>query len=211
VPDSSKRDFSAEALTWDNVPARVELARAVAGEALSRIPVRTDMDALDYGAGTGLVTLALAPHVHSIAAADSAPGMLDRLREKIALGSLANVRALLLDLETEASPEQDFDLIVSSMTLHHITDAKEMIRTLSGMLRGGGYLAIADLDLDGGLFHPDPTGVRHNGFDRGDIAEMLTQAGLTDVVVDTAHTVTRPVEGESLHDFPVFLATGRKP
>ena len=53
--------FDEAAAQWDNNPGRVDLARAV-GEAIGRaIPFQAGWRVLDYGAGTGLLTLNLRP------------------------------------------------------------------------------------------------------------------------------------------------------
>jgi len=210
VTDGSRRDFNKDAATWDDNPMRIELARALADAIVTCIPVSGDMEVLDYGAGTGLVTLGLQPYAGSILAADSSQGMLGKLSEKITASGFANVRTILLDLERDPLPEGRFDLIVSTMTVHHIQDVPDLIGSFFRMLRPGGHIAIADLDLDGGEFHPDPTGVKHNGFDRDEIKRILAATGFLDVTVETAHTLKREVPDKGEREFSVFLAAGRK-
>jgi ubiquinone/menaquinone biosynthesis C-methylase UbiE len=210
MTDSGNRDFDTAAGTWDDNPARVELARAIVGAILTRVPVSKDMDALDYGAGTGLVTLGLLPYLGSVAAADRSPGMLAKLDEKIERSGLVNVMTVLLDLEASPVPDLRFDLIVSSMTMHHIGNVGKLIRTFSSMLRAGGHLAIADLDLDDGEFHADPTGVKHNGLDRADVRRWFDEAGLGQADIETAHEIAREVEGKGERRFTVFLASAAK-
>jgi precorrin-6B methylase 2 len=54
---SEKRDFDKEAAAWDEQPARVQLAGDVAAAIVRQVTLRTDMDVLDFGCGTGLLTL----------------------------------------------------------------------------------------------------------------------------------------------------------
>jgi len=93
------RDFDKEAAAWDENPARVRLADDVAAAISRQVPVNTAMDALDFGCGTGLLTLRLASLVRSITGVDSSQGMLDVLAVKVARGNLTNVRTLRLDLD----------------------------------------------------------------------------------------------------------------
>ncbi len=208
---TSRRDFDTEAGAWDNVPARIALARAITQAIIEPVPTTPGMHALDYGAGTGLITLGIQPHVGSIAAADSSPGMLAQIEGKIAASGLAGVRTLLLDLEREPPPGDQFGLIVSAMTMHHIENVPSIVAALTGMLRPGGWLAVADLDPDDGEFHEDPTGVYHKGFERAGMAGLFVTCGLEDVTCETAHTLEKPAKGKGLREFTVFLVAGRKP
>ena len=96
--DTKLRDFSRDAETWDDNPGRVLNARAIADAILRQVPLTNDMDALDYGAGTGLVTLALSPLTRSIVAADSAPRMLAKVDGKAVPSSLHYVSNLALEI-----------------------------------------------------------------------------------------------------------------
>ena len=58
--------FDEAAAQWDSNPGRVDVARAV-GEAIGRaVPFEPGWRAVDYGAGTGLLTLNLQPRVASM-------------------------------------------------------------------------------------------------------------------------------------------------
>ena len=90
--NTEKRDFDKEAASWDEHPARVKLAKNIA-HALSKQTVLTsDMNALDFGCGTGLLTIQLHPLVHSITGIDSSQGMLDIFNTKVAKLKLTNIR-----------------------------------------------------------------------------------------------------------------------
>lgn len=54
------------------------------------------------------------------------------------------------------------------------------------MLRPSGYLAIADLDLDGGEFYSDHTGVKHHGFDRNEMVRLFNESEFRDASIGTA-------------------------
>jgi len=57
--------FNQAARTWDEKPVRVRLARAGASAIMSQIPLDTSMSAMEYGCGTGLASIALAPALES--------------------------------------------------------------------------------------------------------------------------------------------------
>jgi tRNA (cmo5U34)-methyltransferase len=203
VSDVSR--FDEIASTWEEEPRRLELARGV-GEAIRRqVPLSADLEVLDFGCGTGLLTLSLQPLVGRVTAADASAGMLEELRKKIRARQWTNVEAVLLDPKAPLGLDRRFDLIVSSMALHHVPDLGELFPRFHDLLREGGRIALADLDREDGSFHDDARGVYHLGFDRDDVVSLLTRAGFDSLAATTA-TVTRKEDRE----YPVFLVTGRK-
>jgi tRNA (cmo5U34)-methyltransferase len=202
---SNANRFDEAAATWDEKPRRLELARAVAAEIVRRTHLSHDMDVLDFGCGTGLLTLALQPLVRRVTGADTSAGMLEVLRQKVAAQGLTNVETVVLEAETPLSLDARFHLVVSSMALHHVADLSPLFERFHSLLHPGGGVALADLDRENGSFHEDARGVFHLGFERGAIQSLLAEAGFTDVRAATA-TVTRK-EGR---DYPVFLMTGSK-
>ena len=161
-----KRDFDSAAATWDENPGRVKMAHDVARAVIETIQPGPAMDVLDFGCGTGLLTLALQPHVRTITAVDSSQGMLDVLDTKIRAQKIANVRTRRVDLEKGDTLTGQFDLVVSSMTFHHIRDTGMLLDRMAEILKPAGRIAIADLDSDEGKFHDTNDGVFHYGFDR---------------------------------------------
>lgn len=203
--------FDLAAAEWDANPARVDLARAVGAGILRAVPFQPAPRVLDYGAGTGLLTLCLQPHAASILAMDSSPGMLDALAKKLAAAGIANVQIRQWDLETEPFRDGGFDLVVSNVTFHHLRDVPRVLARLSDLLKPGGWIAAADLDTEDGSFHPDPTGVYHKGFAREQIAQWMAGTGLENVSVTSAHTLIKPDASGQKRAYGVFLAAGRKP
>jgi 2-polyprenyl-3-methyl-5-hydroxy-6-metoxy-1,4-benzoquinol methylase len=207
---NEKRDFNQAAATWDEEPRRVKLAGDVAGAIADENVLTPDGDVLDFGCGTGLLTLRLQPRVRSITGMDSSHGMLDVLDAKIRNAGLTNVTTRLIDLEKGDTIEGSYQVVTSSMTLHHIRDIKPLLDQFHRALAPAGYLCLADLDLDDGQFHGgNNDGVFHNGFDRTSLHQMFIEAGFSHVRDRTAATVIKPVPGGN-RSFTIFLMTGRK-
>jgi ubiquinone/menaquinone biosynthesis C-methylase UbiE len=205
-----RKDFDKEAAQWDANPGRVKLAQDVADAMIREVSPAKDQDALDFGCGTGLVTLKLQPLVRSITGVDSSRGMLDVLESKVRDRKIGNVRTQFVDLEHGGTVDGRYHLIVRSMTLHHVPDPAALIAQLAAVLLPGGTLAVADLDAEDGPFHGDNTGVLHLGFDRTRVKGLLEQAGLSAVRDVTAAVVTKEIEGKGRREFPVFLIMGKK-
>jgi len=201
----STQRFDQAASTWDEDLARVGLARAVAEHILQRLGQMSNMDVLDFGCGTGLLTLALQPYVRSVTGTDSSAGMLGVLERKARALGLESVRPYLLDDAHPLASAGSFDLISSSMTLHHVRDLPALFSAFRSLLRAGGRVALADLDREDGTFHkPGITDVHHLGFERGDVRELLSAAGFNGLQDETAFLHRR-----NDREYPVFLITGR--
>jgi ubiquinone/menaquinone biosynthesis C-methylase UbiE len=207
---SEKRDFDQAAASWDERPQRVKLAKDVADAVIRLGGVQPTMDVLDFGCGTGLLTLQLQPLVHSITGVDSSRGMLEILNGKISGRKLANARTVLCDLDNGDLLPGKYDLVVSSMTMHHIPEIAPLLAHFYQVLAPGGCLCVADLDDEGGRFHGDNTGVFHFGFQRDVLRGWFAEAGFVDVVDDTAAEIVKDDDAGAPARFSVFLMIGRK-
>ncbi len=78
-----KFDFDKKAASWDENPHRVSLANDIAGAIIDEKILAPDMDVLEFGCGTGLLTLKLRPLVRSLTGVDGSKGMLGVLEAKI--------------------------------------------------------------------------------------------------------------------------------
>ena len=131
--------------------------------------------------------------------------MLEVLRKKVQKAEVKNVNPILGDIEDLDLGEERYDLIVSSMTLHHIRDPKGLFEKLFKSLKRGGYIAIADLKKEDGTFHIDNGGVYHFGFHREELKSFLREAGFEVVEISVVNVIRK--NGK---EYPVLLAIGRK-
>jgi 2-polyprenyl-3-methyl-5-hydroxy-6-metoxy-1,4-benzoquinol methylase len=205
-----RKDFDKEAAQWDANPGRVKLASDVAAAIIREIHPSGDMKVLDFGCGTGLLTLKLRPLVKAITGADSSQGMLGMLRHKIETQGLANVHTQFVDFEKGEHVAGGYDLIVSSMVAHHVPDTLALFKEWFSLLLPGGQLCFADLDTEDGAFHGDNTGVFHLGFDRNELRQLLQQAGFRDIRDTTATFMSKEVEGQGVREFSIFLISATK-
>lgn len=210
-PNSSSARFDKLAAGWDANPMRAALAHAVAEAICRHVPVAPEMDALDFGAGTGLLTLAMLPRVRRVTALDASPEMLRVLDEKRQAARLENVDTLLCDPAVTPLPPARFDLVMSLMALHHVPEPPQLLRSLRKALKPGGWLALADLDSEDGSFHPDPQGVFHHGFDRLALGVMLEACGFGKAATYDAHRITRPGPDGRPRSYGVFLIVAKTP
>jgi len=209
-PVHNKRDFDKSASEWDSKSRRRDLAIAVADAIVDRLPLHPAIRALDFGAGTGLLTLRIHPHIQSIQALDTSSGMLDELKKKLDTIGIRNVETTLWDIVEKQRLPGRFDLIVSSMTLHHIPDTAKTVRIFYESLEENGWIGLADLDREEGDFHDDNTGIHHFGFDRDVLVSLFTYAGFKSVQIENVHVIKKTRESSGEKQYPVFLLTAQK-
>lgn len=199
-------DFDDRAATWDDDPAKIDRAAAVAQSIAAAVPLDRTLRLLEYGAGTGLVAQALRHAVGPATLADTSAGMRDVMRAKIEAGTLDDARVWDLDLATEPVPDgEQFDLVVTVLALHHIPEVDRVLRGFADLLAPGGHLCIVDFDEEDGSFHGEGfTG--HHGFERADLAHRLEAQGFTEIEFTDCHHVVRDDR-----TYPLFLATALRP
>ena len=208
--NTEKRDFNKDAALWDENPARVKMAQDVAHAISEQIMLTSEMDVLDFGCGTGLLTMLIQPMVHSITGIDNSQGMLDVFNSKVTKLNLENAKSLLVDLDKGDKLTGNYDLVISNMTLHHITDIGSLFSQFYKVIKPGGFLSLSDLDLEKGNFHKDNTGVFHHGFSREDLKKTFENAGFENITDTTAAEITKPISDGKMKTFTVFLVTGQK-
>lgn len=199
--------FDDEAASWDDKPGHEERQVAVARAIEQAVALTSDMSALDIGGGTGRLSILLADHVGSVLVTDPSAGMVEVAQQRIDAAGLGDrMRAVQADLSKDQLDGR-YDVVWSSMALHHVHDVDALLRATADLLVDGGKLAIADLDADPeGAFHADkPDFDGHDGFDRDRLAVQMTGAGFTDIRFTDATTVTKDDR-----EFGLFLCTATK-
>lgn len=196
----SVNPFDARARDWDTRPVSRQLAQ-VPPRLLARLALTGSEHVLDFGAGTGLLAAAIAPHAASVTALDTSAGMLRVLREK----GLPKVQTLEQDIH-DGLPRR-YDAIVSCMALHHVADLPALLRAFAHALVPGGRVALVDLYAEDGSFHGDNAakGVHHLGFEPVLLQRQAESAGLAEVGFEEIARIQR--EGRA---YPLFLMTGRR-
>ncbi|MEZ5719220.1 MAG: class I SAM-dependent methyltransferase [Burkholderiaceae bacterium] len=202
MPTPAPTHFDTAARDWDQRPMSQQLA-AVPERLLAQLPLRASDQVLDFGAGTGLLSVPIAPKVAQVTALDMSAAMLQVLEEK----GLANITTLQQDIF--AGLPGRYHAVVSCMALHHVADTAALLRAFAAALHPGGRIALVDLYQEDGSFHGDndAKGVQHFGFAPEALQALAEQAGLMDI----AFSDILRLQHRNGRAYPLFLMTGRKP
>jgi ubiquinone/menaquinone biosynthesis C-methylase UbiE len=132
--------------TWDEVAAS-EAFLAIRDRVVELAEPHRDDVVVDLGAGTGLLALALAPHVRDLVAVDISERMLERLDDAAIADGVHNVETVAADLRRLPLDDESATLVVSNYAFHHLHDTgKELaLAEARRILRPGGRLVICDM------------------------------------------------------------------
>lgn len=196
--------FDEAAKDWDKSDFRLSLAKNITDAILDNVELKKDDAVMDFGCGTGLVGLNIAPFVGRLVGVDLSANMLEAFGEKAKAGGLENVSSMVVEPEFDFG-DMGLDVIVSAMALHHVKEPSKQLCLFAKALKKGGTIAIADLAKEDGSFHSDNNGVYHFGFSPEEAASLFEAAGFEDFGVVTAHTVKKPHR-----DYDILLFTAKK-
>ncbi|MEO1923721.1 MAG: class I SAM-dependent methyltransferase [Nautiliaceae bacterium] len=180
--------FDLDALSWDDLPRRVNLAKAVVSNIVPHL--KGNEKVLEFGCGTGLVGLNIAPFVKEIIGIDTSKEMIKKFNEKAKKLTL-NAKAYQKNI---FEINQKFDTVISSMTLHHIKDIKSLSKKLYEITN---ICYLADLEKEDGSFHTRGNDdVCYFGFSLEELKEYFKEWNIDYKII---HTIKKH------KDFPIFL------
>ena len=165
-----KHDFNHKAETFDS-PKNIFLANLVCQAVEKQIDLLSDKEILDFGGGTGLLSLPLAKQAKSVILVDISEKMLEQARLKAEQQEIKNIQFLEQDL-LEKPLEKEFDLIVVCRVLHHMPDLDAALSLFHQHLKEDGQLFLADFTK---------TEANHHGFDLAELEEQLIKRGFSSV------------------------------
>ena len=131
---------------WEEVSA-TQAFQSLRQRILTVADPSPDDVAVDLGAGTGLLTIALSRSVRHVVAIDISRAMLTRLREHAREHRVTNLSCVEADLRSLPIEDDSVTLAVSNYTFHHLTDPdKELaLAEVRRILAPGGRLVICDM------------------------------------------------------------------
>ena len=191
-----KHDFNHKAETFDS-PKNIFLANLVCQAVEKQIDVLSDKEILDFGGGTGLLTLPLAKQAKSVTLVDISEKMLEQARLKAEQQEIKNIQFLEQNLLTNPL-EQEFDLIVVCRVLHHMPDLDESLSLFHQHLRENGQLLLADFTK---------TEANHHGFDLAELEKQLIDYGFSSVHSQILYSAEDLFQG---NDSELFFTVAQK-
>jgi tRNA (cmo5U34)-methyltransferase len=201
-------EFDLKAAGWDKNNVHLERSEAIAKTLKEKIHFLPGMKAMDFGAGTGLLSFILKDLFASVTLVDNSEEMINICNEKIAASRSEHIHSLKMDLENE-DIDARFDIIYSQMALHHVGDINKIVNKFFNLLNEKGILAVADLFPEDGSFHGEGfTG--HKGFDPEWLTVKMRDTGFKNVTYTQPFIQKMADPNGNVREYPVFLMIAKK-
>ncbi|MCT7587198.1 class I SAM-dependent methyltransferase [Aliarcobacter butzleri] len=199
--------FDERAKNWDKKQTTLDKSDACINHLKEKIDFSNIKNILDYGCGTGLIAFNLVEENNEVLGLDNSYGMIEEFNKKVKEKNLSNIKAKKHNILEENLPKNSFDLIVISMSLHHIEDIDMFFKKSFEALKNGGYICINDLDKEDGSFHAkhNNEGVYHFGFSKDELVETAKKIGFSDSSFDIVYIFER-----ENGNFPIFNFIAKK-
>lgn len=132
---------------WSNIASVYEsafekLTSQFSNEALRQLKLKPGELVLDVAAGTGSFSLAAARAGGDVHATDFAPGMIDRLNQRIEMEALENVRAEVMDGQNLDLTDASYDVAASIVGVIFFPDIAKGLSELRRVLKPKGRVAV---------------------------------------------------------------------
>lgn len=181
---------------------QIKLAEVIVKEVKQQLGNSSSKTLLDYGCGTGLVSLELAGEAGSLLLVDSSEQMLEIVENKISQRGITNSKVIHSDF-IEDTLNVKVDIILLSLVLLHISDTKKILEALFDKLNDGGKLIVVDFDKNDQVSNPKV----HNGFSHEVLQKLLAEIGFKSAEIKTFHYGERLFMNQ---DASMFIAVGMK-
>jgi ubiquinone/menaquinone biosynthesis C-methylase UbiE len=202
-------EFDLKARDWDKNKMNMERTVAVADKLLRHLPETATLKAMEFGAGTGLLSFYLKDRFSEITLMDNSIEMLKAAEEKMEKSDRVKLKTLNFDLEAAEYKGSRFDVIYSQMVLHHIKEIDVIFNRFYRLLNPGGIVAIADLYEEDGSFHDFNPDV-HKGFDPVKLKPIVLSQGFINFNAEPCFVIRREDSEGNPQEYPLFLMTVQK-
>ena len=173
----SEEFFSSASGQWDHLRAELFGDTFHLHALLSLI----DSDAVvgDLGCGTGQLSSLIAPYVREVIAVDGSADMLQAARAR--LKERTNVDVRLGTLEALPIDNEQLDIAMLGLVLHHVPDPAVVVNEAARVLKGNGRVLIIDMLPHDRAEYQQQMGHVWLGFPERQTRKMLAGAGFENV------------------------------
>ena len=201
--------FDKKAKDWDD-NRRIQRSKVIAEKIIDYVNLQETFSGLEFGCGTGLISLNLYDKLGKITCIDTSSGMIKQLEDKVAEHNLDKITVTQLNINDDHDLKSEYDIIYSSMSLHHVTSLEETLQNFYDLLQDGGQLCIVYLDKEDGSFHSQESNfLGHNGFEQKELSQLLEQVGFNNIMSETFYNDERSIGNRNI-EYSLFIMKAQK-
>jgi ArsR family transcriptional regulator len=158
---------------------------------------------VDFGCGTGTLSVAVAQWAERVTAIDSNPDALKEAKQRAEREGVSNIAFLQEDLHKLSLKDGSQDLVVVSQSLHHVSRPHDVLKEAHRILASKGRIVVLELMPHDERWVKERLGHQHLGFEPRGLKTVLHRLGFEAVQEQThARNANSP--------FRVFLLTAEK-
>ncbi|MGV3623137.1 MAG: ArsR/SmtB family transcription factor [Archangium sp.] len=161
------------------------------------------LEVVDFGCGTGSLTVELARWARHVTAIDRSDAALVKAKAEAERQGLENITFLAADLEKLPLEPASADLVVISQSLHHVGNIDAVLTEGARLLKTGGRMVVLELLPHEEAWVKSRLGHQHLGFDPSAVQAAMQRAG-----IDAQPFHSGPRDAAS--PFKAFLLTGSR-
>jgi ArsR family transcriptional regulator len=161
------------------------------------------LEVVDFGCGTGLLSVELARWARRVTAIDQSRAALSAARERAKASGRDNISFVEADLHALPKGLSGKDLVVISQSLHHVTQPQAVLAEAARVLKPEGRLVVLELLPHSEKWVEARLGHRHLGFEPQALVASVVAAGFSDVQLT-------PSARDGASPFRAFLLTAAR-
>ncbi len=161
------------------------------------------LDVVDFGCGTGVLSVELARWAHRVTAVDRSAVALEAARIRAKREGLNNIHFVEADLHALPKNLGGKDLVVISQSLHHVAQPELVLAGAAKVLKPGGRVVVLELMPHDEQWVKSRLGHHHLGFEPSALVTAMGAAGFSDVQLT-------PSARDGASAFRAFLLTGSR-
>jgi len=133
----SKGFWDKASANYDKAEARFEYIHRRSRENTKKY-LKENSIVLDYGCGTGTASCEFAGQVKAIHAIDISSKMIEISKEKANISCIENISFVQTDIFNKRYAKESFDLILAFNMLHTVSDPRDVVERIHGLLKPDG-------------------------------------------------------------------------
>jgi ArsR family transcriptional regulator len=161
------------------------------------------LEVVDFGCGTGVLSVELARWAHRVTAIDRSAQALAAARVRGKREGLSNIQFVEADLHALPKNLRGKDLVVISQSLHHVEQPERVLEGAARMLKPAGRVVVLELMPHQEEWVKPRLGHHHLGFEPAALVAAMSAAGFSEVQLT-------PSARDGGSPFRAFLLTGAR-